>query len=971
MAEETLEQRLAKLYAKRDFVDRFNEDDVKTLIDAIRDAREHGGTASVDITPISGGGGYTITITDSEGTEHTATVKDGGDAYEVYVSTVPQDQTPMSKAEWLASLKGDTGNDGSDGHNPCLGRFNVLPTLSPNPFADARNGDYIYFDTTDSQTSEPVTYIYHFDGTNWDAQGTVVDVSNLTFNSGESVPGTSIDGTGLANPAGNALAKAEDVLRISTKFSLVGNGNTSVKTGVFGLVKGNYRIYVENPNIALTGVSGASNLIFYVKNNRTNEYSVFVRYADAALQQYYDFVVETTDQYFIGMRAMSGERQVFTIVSLPALEAIMPDVYYKYINQYSNIEDVSSSSSFTYGIRHIKMESGMAVMFHTEMPSSNAPATPYCRFVGADNSVALIYACTANSATREDVGIFVAPQDGVLELSFDYTLNNWYRMLTEEELEFMDEKDGLLYPLTKFGYRCIFYNSYKMDYSQISYAKNSSSGIVTIFFKVPPELRGLRIFFKPTNSAYTVTRVMGMKRKSAITKSIENLTYTDSFGNVCICATDAINTSDVDEIAFNFRKNDGYTDEEYLSFALENPYGNSQKFKDIRNVPNMIHERYYPVGSIVNYQRRGFCKIVKEKPANSWGEGCLSPISLIDTDNIPLENSHAEIANVMNVISANVGATNSNWKNAYGGRLFSVNQCYNRTTAKDMVRLMIAATKYPEFIAIMGTETATVHIYGEHDRDKTLKNVSWDKIDDAYEALHGSGAVMPYSIVCVKPGATVATDGTDTYGNIGYATGNDGISNTGFAMVGIAKIGDKYVAFDAANVSSANYTNGRLARAKATIELLDTCKTLLEGGSAAGTYSYLERGAAAIIENPIAPYCVNNTKQSIEFLYEYNGDTLFQPASTSKLVGGLAILSVLSNMEEYHSIWGDSKELINDSGADTEGHVAQAGDVESVRTSLCAMMLVSNGANTLSLARMAGEKIIRSKNKFLDLTLGE
>ena len=280
MAEETLEQRLAKLYAKRDFVDRFNEDDVKTLIDAIRDAREHGGTASVDITPLSGGGGYTITITDSEGTEHTATVKDGGDAYSVYESTVPDGQTPMSKAEWLASLKGDTGNDGADGHNPCLGRFNVLPTLSPNPFADARNGDYIYFDTTDSQTSDPVTYIYHFDGTNWDAQGTVVDVSNLTFNSGESVPGTSIDGTGLANPLPNALAKAADVLQLKAKLrgvtasevkvQLVESGEgQNVYDGFINGSTGKYSSSIYNKFIVIP-LNGAKSVRWLAKENTSN-----------------------------------------------------------------------------------------------------------------------------------------------------------------------------------------------------------------------------------------------------------------------------------------------------------------------------------------------------------------------------------------------------------------------------------------------------------------------------------------------------------------------------------------------------------------------------------------------------------------------------------------------------------------------------------------------------------------------------
>lgn len=215
MANNSLDDRLAALYQKRDHIDQFYDADLKTVIDAIRDAREHGGTASVDITPISGGGGYTITITDSEGTEHTATVKDGGDAYEVYKSTVPSGETPMSKTEWLASLKGANGADGAQGHNPCLGRFNVLPTLSPNPFADARKGDYIYFDTTDQQTSDPVTYIYYFDGTDWDTTGTLVDVSNLSFSTGQDVVGVAIkdiDGEADSDAQGVLSAEAGSVL---------------------------------------------------------------------------------------------------------------------------------------------------------------------------------------------------------------------------------------------------------------------------------------------------------------------------------------------------------------------------------------------------------------------------------------------------------------------------------------------------------------------------------------------------------------------------------------------------------------------------------------------------------------------------------------------------------------------------------------------------------------------------------------
>ena len=45
MAEKTLEERLSELYEKKDHRDQFFDKDLKTLIDGIRDAREHGGSS--------------------------------------------------------------------------------------------------------------------------------------------------------------------------------------------------------------------------------------------------------------------------------------------------------------------------------------------------------------------------------------------------------------------------------------------------------------------------------------------------------------------------------------------------------------------------------------------------------------------------------------------------------------------------------------------------------------------------------------------------------------------------------------------------------------------------------------------------------------------------------------------------------------------------------------------------------------
>lgn len=762
---------------------------------------------------------------------------------------------------------------------------------------------------------------------------------------------------------------------LQTKFTLKGEGNTAVRTVPFVLTAGNtYRVYIENPNISLDGVSGSTNYIFYVRREENQTFPVFVRYSDGTLQPYYEFKVEYSGEYVIGMRCKANEEQNFTIVNISDYYnadniKLMPDVYYKLINNSGDEE----SSTYPIGIKYVNLKKGQIIIYHLEKPTTY---TTRCNVVSIINGIrTVIDIINPNSTLYNPLfGIYKAEADCTIGFSFFYSLNNWYRIVDDFELE---NANGLyLYRYNKFGTTSISYQISLSSRYGCQFYNPSESGYITIFFKIPSNQYNRRLLFKYTNNSYDVIRIWGIKDYNFIATDTNNTTvkYTDVFGNFYASVMPTINNGNIDTVGIVLQKQSDYTSEEYDDFKLENPYATVKQFNEVRTVPNLIYENNVPVGSVVNFRDQGYYAVVKDKPTNSFGDSSTyKKISLIDTTNIPIEDSMAELANVMNVISSNVGATNSNWKNPYGGKLYSVDHAYNRTTAKDMVRLMIAATKYPELIATMGTEIANVHIYGAHDRDKTLKNNSWDKLNDAYAFIHGSGSVMPYSIVCVKPGATYGSDGPDSLGNIGYATGLDGVTNTGYSMVGIAKINDKYIAFDAANISqtgtsSDHYTQGRLARARATIELLDACKAILEGGSASGSYSYLEKGAAAIIENSITPYCVLNTAQDIQFLYTYNGDDLFQPASTSKVVGGIAILSVLSNMEEYHSIWNSTKELINDSGSsesNPEGHIAYAGDVESVRTSLYAMILVSNGANTLSLGRMAGEKIIKAKKNFI------
>ena len=54
---------------------------------------------------------------------------DGKSAYEIYVATVPEGETPMTETEWLESLKGQDGVNGADGEN---GADGLTPFIGEN-----------------------------------------------------------------------------------------------------------------------------------------------------------------------------------------------------------------------------------------------------------------------------------------------------------------------------------------------------------------------------------------------------------------------------------------------------------------------------------------------------------------------------------------------------------------------------------------------------------------------------------------------------------------------------------------------------------------------------------------------------------------------------------------------------------------------------------------------------------------------
>ena len=222
----TIDELIAALQAlklKQDHVDKLWAADVRTIVDGIFAAMDMGGSSDIDITTEQIEGGTRVIITDAEGTVHSFDVKDGDDAYEVYKSTVPSGQTPMSNADWLASLKGSDGQNGAPGHNPCLGRFSNASALSG---LTAQAGDYAYVDDSTTTPGTTTTYVYHYvDSTNgWDS-GTEIEVNDATFTTSQSVSGTAIK-----DLDGNNDTTAQGVLSAEESVNIAYSSKTKEKT---------------------------------------------------------------------------------------------------------------------------------------------------------------------------------------------------------------------------------------------------------------------------------------------------------------------------------------------------------------------------------------------------------------------------------------------------------------------------------------------------------------------------------------------------------------------------------------------------------------------------------------------------------------------------------------------------------------------------------------------------------------------
>ena len=312
----------------------------------------------------------------------------------------------------------------------------------------------------------------------------------------------------------------------------------------------------------------------------------------------------------------------------------------------------------------------------------------------------------------------------------------------------------------------------------------------------------------------------------------------------------------------------------------------------------------------------------------------LQDITASGKELFPLSGADGTMATFMDAVqrkSDNIGLTSSTWNNPYGGRLYG----FNRTTVRDLLKATIYAAGNPRLMDIMGATETEVRVWGEHARVVTITNDIPTQLATYYQTLHGS--VMPYKILANKAGA--------------HANESD-LSDNGFSLLVVAIVSGHYVAAVVGiGNTSQGYTSGRNNRVKGMIELLDIVKAHYDGADISGmSVVSCEKAIAAELPSDVFPQCYR--KDAITPIYSQDADTIFMPASTSKVMAAITMVDFLE-MGDFYRITDNADELVNDSD-----YTAYAGDVQSVETSFYAMLIASNGANTLSLARIAGEKIL-------------
>ena len=302
--------------------------------------------------------------------------------------------------------------------------------------------------------------------------------------------------------------------------------------------------------------------------------------------------------------------------------------------------------------------------------------------------------------------------------------------------------------------------------------------------------------------------------------------------------------------------------------------------------------------------------------SNSQPLRVLAP--LIYKDVIPAETYvHAKerFIEEMNKKAQQIGMTSSVFADAAGYDIAT-----NRVTARDMVRMGIEACAYDRLCRVWQTSEYTFKTFDLNHHEIVCEyGDDITPLDSVYPLLGKKNGYMPL-------------------------TG----SNKSFTMVAVCLVNNEVVVGAIGILGTMSATDGRAQRVPAMKELMDNVKRAMEGTETVQP-TLFNYGCAAILPKGNV---VSYERRDIPFIYEYQADTQFVPASCTKVLTAMTMLDYITDVHEKLTV------LASDDLTSGSGLLLQDGDIINYEQVLYLMMLPSSGPSCRAIARAIGEKMI-------------
>ena len=270
----------------------------------------------------------------------------------------------------------------------------------------------------------------------------------------------------------------------------------------------------------------------------------------------------------------------------------------------------------------------------------------------------------------------------------------------------------------------------------------------------------------------------------------------------------------------------------------------------------------------------------------------------------------------MNDKAAQIGMSNSVFADVMGGDIKT-----SRVTARDMVRMGIEACAYNDLCRVWQTNKYVFHTLDSARREivceygtaepQELQNLLI--LDALYPVLGKKNGYMPL-----------------------------GNGNKSFTMVSVCQVNEKIL------VGAIGGAESRTKRPVAMQELMTNAKRILDGETPQTPTEYLYGCVAELPTGNVVSY----ERKDLNWIYTYDADTQFVPASCTKVMTAMVMLDYITDLHEKIEV-----SSVADLGGRTD-YLLHDGDIINFKQALYLMMLPSNGATCKVVARVVGTQIL-------------